>query len=114
MNAHVPWPDWLTSDQVDRLKNMAQTLRFSWIVVNEAAEPSASVWGQWARGLENEINVALRQDSRSLVGIYPRGQGFWQGGREPAMVMPETSATATVDEALDLAVAWATERKPGQ
>ncbi|WP_372663501.1 hypothetical protein [Amycolatopsis kentuckyensis] len=102
-----PWPKWLTSEQKARLVGLA--IQFTWLVTQEPTEISRSVWGLWAPAEGPEINVALRADEPSFVGIYRCGEGFWAAG-VPAFATAQESFTGTFDDVLTRAVEWRTER----
>jgi hypothetical protein len=108
MSTNSLWPSWVTTEQVRRLTDLG--LRFTWLVTQEETESSPSVYGQWVRALEQEVNVALREQGACFVGVYPRGQGFWPG-RSPAMATAETSHTGTFHDVLDVAVKLAVARE---
>ncbi len=120
MTHSADWPTWLSSAQFNAIQALAATNAFAWSVRHQVDDVRTAVYGRCVRGLEEEINVILRSSAydgkrqnlpRSLVGVYLLGRGFWQGGREPGMVVPITSATGTADEVLDVAKAWAKGRR---
>ncbi len=110
MNA-PSWPSWLSVDgRLRRIKDLG--LVFTWMVVQERTEPLPSVFGQWNRGTEQEVNIALRADAKSsFVGVYPRGKGFFEGSRSPAELEGLTAHTGEFDHVLDLAVLFVKERE---
>jgi hypothetical protein len=113
MTPSVPWPRWLTEDQFGALQKLDPD-EFTWAVRTEPASANSVIYGQWAQGLSNEVNVVLRaprngNEKTSFAGVYPRGQGFWQGGREPALVTTALqSKTGAVVEVLSMAEFWST------
>lgn len=107
MSTGLVWPSWLSAAQLSAIQALTAQ-GFQWTVGNQAADVASEVRGQWARGVAQEVNVVLRaprgdKGTTSFVGVYPRGQGFWYGGREPSMVDADWAHSGTVDEVLDSA-----------
>jgi hypothetical protein len=107
MSNPEPWPKWLTSAQKVRLVGL--TVSFTWLITQERTEISKSVWGLWVPEAGPEINIALRADGLSFVGLYRRGEGFWPGG-VPALATAQDSFTGTFEDVLTRAVEWRAER----
>jgi hypothetical protein len=105
------WPSWLTSEQLSQLRDLGAA-RFTWTTGAGPADSAPELRGQWAREL-TEIDVCLSRDYPEVcvVGVYPRGEGFFRSGREPTRDGSHMFATGTVDEVVQLADDWARARE---
>lgn len=103
--------DWLQPEDWARLREIGGG-RFEWSAGTDAVSGAATVIGRWApaSGLV-EINVCLLSDppGRSVVGVYPRREGFVWTGREPSRDGSRAFATGTFDHVVELADDWARE-----
>jgi hypothetical protein len=103
------WPNWVTTAQHRLLASLSTS--FTWCVTQERGRLNRSVWGQWVSEAGPEINIALRDVGMSLVGVYPRGEGFWPS-RPPESVSTPTAYAGTFNEVLSKAAEWRAERMP--